>query len=93
MAKTKVDLGQWTAQFEWHLRRRTLLTKNDADISEEDIKRAIQAGLSPLEYVREFIEDRNLDDCVEEPWTGPSPEYWREWEKNNPLPSLHPDGD
>jgi hypothetical protein len=88
----QLETGLWKAQCEWHLRRRTLLTKNDADISEEEMERAIQAGLSPLEFVREFIEDRDLDDCVERPEVGPSSAYWREWERQNPLPSLHPAG-
>lgn len=87
MAKENFDL--WSRQLDWHLKRRTLLTRQDAGIEDEEVKAAFSRGLSPLDYVIEIIEAGGLDDVVADPWTGPSEQYWKNWERQNPLPGVH----
>jgi hypothetical protein len=77
----------WFQQFNWHLRRRALITVEDAGVDKNFTKRYFEQGVDPKDAVIDFIEDGGLDDVVENPWVGPSKEYWRKWERENPFPN------
>lgn len=85
-------LEDWKKQFEWNLRRRAVLTIKDAGIEESELQSWFSRGKAPLEAVLDFIENRGLDDCFADPWTGPSSEYWKNWERSNPFPHCDPAG-
>lgn len=83
-------LELWIKQFDWHLRKRAVISIEDAGIPHHDLEADFAAGKTPEEAVKEFIEEADLDDRVSDPWLGPGPEYWRKWEKENPFPSASP---
>lgn len=82
-----MDKDLWLKQFDWHLQRRALITAVDAGVDDNFTKRCIESNMSPEEAVVNLIEDGGLADVVENPWLGPSKEYWRKWERENPFPN------
>lgn len=82
-----MNYEDWLAQFKWHLKRRTCIDDlNGAGIEDDELRVVFAEGESPLEAVRNIIEERGLDDCLADPWCGPSQDYWKKWEENNPFP-------
>lgn len=81
-----MDIDLFKRQVDWHLRRRALITIEDAGIEDAVLRRAMESEVEPLQMVKDFIEEAGIDDVTVDPWIGPSKEYWREWERNNPYP-------
>jgi hypothetical protein len=77
----------WVKQFDWHLRKRAVISVEEAGIPDDDLEAHFSMGKTPEEAVKDFIEEADLDDRVSDPWLGPGPEYWKKWEKENPFPS------
>lgn len=87
-----MDKDLWLKQFDWHLQRRALITAVDAGVDDNFTQKCIESGMSPEEAAVDLIQDGGLDDVVENPWVGPSEEYWREWKRKNPFPDKNPAG-
>jgi hypothetical protein len=82
----------WLKQVDWHLRRRACITLDDSGVPDSYTQTLFEQGISPMYAARDIIEDGSLDDCVSDPWVGPSKEYWAKWERENPFPDSDPAG-